>query len=96
MYSYPIMHSTTFPNANIFSKEKPRTRNIHPFIHIYFFSFHLSNHQLPFRTTNYRINLARLQTKSVQKKREAAIALYICSSPGGRQAAYSSRARGLI
>lgn len=37
MYSYPIMHSTTFPNANIFSKEKPRTRNIHPFIHIYFF-----------------------------------------------------------
>lgn len=39
MYSYPIMHSTTFPNANIFSKEKPRTRNIHPFIYIYIFFF---------------------------------------------------------
>lgn len=36
MYSYPIMHSTTFPNANIFSKEKPRTRNIPLYIYIFF------------------------------------------------------------
>lgn len=71
MYSYPIMHSTIFPNANIFSKEKPRTRNIHPFIHIYSFflppiesSTTIPNYQLPNKPRTFTNKKRTKETRS--------------------------------
>lgn len=74
MYSYPIMHSTTFPNANIFSKEKPRTRNIHTYVPLYTYIFFflppiessttIPNYQLPNKPRTFTNKKRTKETRS--------------------------------